>query len=226
MDSGSNALDGVAEVSMSAEKYALLEARIRQTASLVVQLRDENRQLAQENERLRERVATLEDEARRDGQSAAGTAPDLDELLAQLDTLHETEPPAAAVEAEALNEPEPAAEGAPAAEAETPSEPDPAAAGAPVAEAEAPPDEEPPDEEPQTPEDAFELGKTHERRGQFESAVEVYQQLLDADGNNLDVAQRLAFLLEKLNREDEAAPLWDRIWKMRAGRSRRQRWSR
>ena len=188
---------------MSAEKYALLEARIRQTASLVVQLRDENRQLTEENERLRERVATLEDEARRDGQSAAGTAPDLDELLAQLDTLHETEPPAPAVETQA------------------PTEPEPAAADAPVAEAEAPPDEE-----PQTPEDAFELGKTHERRGQFESAVEVYQQLLEADGNNLDVAQRLAFLLEKLNREDEAAPLWDRIWKLRAGRSRRQRWSR
>ena len=206
---------------MSAEKYALLEARIRQTASLVVQLRDENRQLTEENERLRERVATLEDEARRDGQSAAGTAPDLDELLAQLDTLHETEPPAPAVEAQAPTEPEPAAADPPAAEAETPSEPEPAAADAPVAEAEAPPDEE-----PQTPEDAFELGKTHERRGQFESAVEVYQQLLEADGNNLDVAQRLAFLLEKLNREDEAAPLWDRIWKMRAGRSRRQRWSR
>ena len=219
---------------MSAEKYALLEARIRQTASLVVQLRDENRQLAQENERLRERVATLEDEARRDGQSAAGEAPDLDELLAQLDTLHEPEPPAPAVEAQVPNEPEPAAAGAerpdepqpaaadaPAAAAETPNEPEPAAAGAPVAEAEAPPDEE-----PQTPEDAFELGKAYERRGQFEPAVEVYQQLLEADGNNLDVAQRLAFLLEKLNREDEAAPLWDRIWKMRAGRSRRQRWSR
>ena len=221
MDSGSDALNGVAEVGMSAEKYALLEARIRQTASLVVQLRDENRQLTEENERLHERIAALEEEVRRDGQSAAGAAPDLDELLAQLDTLHETEPPEPAVEAQAPNEPEPAAADAPPAEAETPDEPEPAAADAPVAEAEAPQDEE-----PQTPEDYFQLGKAYERRGQFEPAVEVYQQLLDADGNNLDVAQRLAFLLEKLNREDEAAPLWDRIWKMRAGRSRRQRWSR
>ena len=88
------------------------------------------------------------------------------------------------------------------------------------------PAEEPQAEEPQTEEDYFQLGATYERRGQFDSAVQIYQQLLEADDNNLEVAQRLAFLLEKLDRDEEAAPLWDRIWTMRAGRPNRQRWSR
>ena len=188
---------------MSADKYALLEARIRQTASLVGQLRDENQQLMQENERLRERVAALEEELRSARRPVAETGPDLDQLLAQLDTLHQGESPAQAVEPPEAREPE-----------------------LPTADAAAAEEEEPHIDEPQTAEEAFELGKSYERQGQFESAVEIYQQLMQADNNNLDVAQRLAFLLEKLNREDEAAPLWDRIWKMRAGRSRRQRWSR
>ena len=197
---------------MSAEKYALLEARIRQTASLIGQLRDENQQLVEENERLRQRVAALEKESRRGGQPDAESGQNLDQLLAQLDTLHEAEPPSPAIETADTFELESATREPPA-EIEEPR-------------GETPGEEEPHDEAPQTAEDYFQLGKTHERRGQFEPAVEIYQQLLEADNNNLEVAQRLAFLLEKLNREEEAAPLWDRIWRMRAGRSRRQRWSR
>ena len=185
---------------MSAEKYALLEARIRQTASLVARLREENQLLVQENEQLCERVAELEEELRRVRRPGAESAPNLDQLLAQLDTLHQADLPPRTVETVGTYEPEPA--------------PDDMAAGEPQA------------EEPQTEEDYFHLGTTYERRGQFESAVQVYQQLLEADSNNLEVAQRLAFLLEKLNRDAEAAPLWDRIWTLRAGRSSRQRWSR
>ena len=198
---------------MSAEKYALLEARIRQTASLVGQLRDENQQLVEENERLRQRVAALEKEVRRGRQPGAESGQDLDQLLAQLDTLHQTEPPSPTIETADTFESEPAASAPPVEEEE------------PRGETSAQ-EEGPHDEEPQTAEEYFQLGKTHERRGQFEPAVQIYQQLLEADDNNLEVAQRLAFLLEKLNREEEAAPLWDRIWRMRAGRSRRQRWSR
>ena len=182
---------------MSAEKYALLEARIRQTASLVARLREENQLLVQENEQLCERIAELEEELRRVRRPGAESAPDLDHLLEQLDTLHQADSPPRTVE---TYESEPV-------------ENDLAA-------------EEPQAEEPQTEEDYFHLGTTYERRGQFESAVQIYQQLLEADNNNLEVAQRLAFLLEKLNRDAEAAPLWDRIWTLRAGRSNRQRWSR
>ena len=191
---------------MSAEKYALLEARIRQTASLVGQLRDENQQLVQENERLRKSVAAFEEKERRRRQPDAETVPNLDQLLAQLDTLHQAESQAPTIETADTFESESATGNMPAEEGKE--------------------EEEPHGEEPQTAEDYFQLGKTHERRGQFEPAVQIYQQLLEADNNNLEVAQRLAFLLEKLNRDEEAAPLWDRIWRMRAGRSRRQRWSR
>lgn len=187
---------------MSAEKYALLEARIRQTASLVARLREENQLLVQENEQLCERIAELEEELRRVRRPGAESAPNLDHLLAQLDTLHQADLPPRTGE---TYESEPAANDLA---------------------AEEPQAEEPQAEEPQTEEDYFHLGTTYERRGQFESAVQVYQQLLEADNNNLEVAQRLAFLLEKLNRDAEAAPLWDRIWTLRAGRSNRQRWSR
>lgn len=189
---------------MSAEKYALLEARIRQTASLVARLREENHLLVQENEQLCERIAELEEELRQARRPGAESAPNLDQLLEQLETLHQADLPPRTVETAGTDEPEPAA--------------DDVAAEAPQAEA--------PQAEPQTEEDYFHLGATYERRGQFESAIQIYQQLLEADGNNLEVAQRLAFLLEKLNRDEEAAPLWDRIWTLRAGRSRRQRWSR
>ena len=182
---------------MSAEKYALLEARIRQTASLVARLREENQLLVQENEQLCERIAELEEELRRVRRPGAESAPNLDHLLAQLDTLHQADSPPRTDE---MDESEPAANDSVA--------------------------EEPQAEEPQTEEDYFQLGTTYERRGQFDSAIQIYQQLLEADNNNLEVAQRLAFLLEKLNRDAEAAPLWDRIWTLRAGRSNRQRWSR
>ena len=186
---------------MSAEKYALLEARIRQTASLVARLREENQLLVQENEQLCERIAELEEELRHARRPGAESAPNLDHLLEQLDTLHQADPPPRTVE---THEPEPAANDLAAEE----------------------PQADEPQDEPQTEEDYFHLGTMYERRGQFESAVQVYQQLLEADTNNLEVAQRLAFLLEKLNRDAEAAPLWDRIWTLRAGRSNRQRWSR
>lgn len=180
---------------MSAEKYALLEARIRQTASLVARLREENQQLAQENEQLYERIAELEEELQRVHRPGEASAPNLDHLLEQLDTLHQADAPPRTAEAIETYEPEPAADDLAA-------------------------------EEPQTEEDYFHLGTMYERRGQFESAIQIYQQLLEADDNNLEVAQRLAFLLEKLNRDAEAAPLWDKIWTLRAGRSNRQRWSR
>ena len=196
---------------MSAEKYVLLEERIRQTASLVGQLREENPELMQENERLRQHIAALEEEARRGGQPGARDGARSRPVARA--TRHVASGGAANADGRrggykrtGVGNPRRAH----------------------VAEEEEPHDREdaPRDEEPQTAEEYFQLGKTYERRGQFEPAVQIYQQLLEADNNNLDVAQRLAFLLEKLNRDEEAAPLWDRIWRMRAGRSRRQRWSR
>ena len=153
----------------------------------------------QENEQLCARIAELEKELQQARRPESESATNLDHLLEQLDTLHQMDSPPTVEKVEAY-EPEAAADDVPA--------------------------EEPEAEEQPTEEDYFQLGATYERRGQFDSAIQIYQQLLEADDNNLEVAQRLAFLLEKLNRDDEAAPLWDRIWTMRAGRSGRQRWSR
>ena len=47
---------------MYAEKFELLEAKIRETAMLVSRLREEKRQLEQENEQLRVRIAELEEQ--------------------------------------------------------------------------------------------------------------------------------------------------------------------
>lgn len=73
--------------------------------------------------------------------------------------------------------------------------------------------------EPKNEDDHFQLGTLYEQQGQYEEAIREYQIALDASPEHLDVAQRLAFLLEKLNRDAEASPLWDRIWAIREAQS-------
>jgi tetratricopeptide (TPR) repeat protein len=172
---------------MSAEKFELLEAKIRETAMLVSRLREEKRQLEWENEQLRARIAELE--AQLQGREADRYEPDLDHLLEQLDTLQQGEEP-------------------------------PRPAPVPTAPQE-PPRYEPPRPEPEPPqvEDHVQRGMLYEQQGQYEPAIYAYQRALELDGENLEAAQRLAFLLEKLNRDAEAAALWDKIWAMREAQS-------
>lgn len=75
------------------------------------------------------------------------------------------------------------------------------------------------DQESTNEDDHFQLGTQYEQQGQYEQAIREYQIALDASPEHLDVAQRLAFLLEKLNRDAEASPLWDRIWAIREAQS-------
>ena len=175
---------------MYAEKFELLEAKIRETAMLVSRLREEKRQLEWENEQLRARVAELEAQLQGSHREADRYEPDLDHLLEQLDTLQQGEEP-------------------------------PRTAPAPTA------SQEPPGYEPPQVEDHVQRGMLYEQQGQYEAAIHAYQHALEMDGENLEAAQRLAFLLEKLNRDAEAAALWDRIWAMRGeqstGRRRRLR---
>lgn len=170
---------------MYAEKFELLEARIRETALLVSRLREEKRQLEQENEQLRERLDELEEEIRRSRQDVAHYAPNLDSLLQQLETLQTAEGDAVSAE------------------------PDPGVVA--IQELLA--------KEPKRAEDHFQLGMLYEQKGQFEQAIREYQLTLELESNNLETAQRLAFLLEKLNRDAEASPLWDKIWAMREAQS-------
>src|SRR6266571_3781173 len=173
---------------MYAEKFELLEAKIRETAMLVSRLREEKRQLEWENEQLRARVAELEAQLQGSHREADRYEPDLDHLLEQLDTLQQGEEP-------------------------------PRTAPAPTA------SQEPPRHEPEPPqvEDHVQRGMLYEQQGQYEPAIYAYQRALELDGENLEAAQRLAILLEKLNRDAEAAALWDKIWAMREAQSSTRR---
>jgi len=171
---------------MYAEKFELLEAKIRETAMLVSRLREEKRQLEWENEQLRARVTELEAHLQGPQQVPDRYEPDLDHLLEQLDTLQQGEEPA---------------RGAP----------------APMA------PEEPSEHDPTQVEDHVQRGRLYEQQGQYEPAIHAYQLALEVDGENLEAAQRLAFLLEKLNRDAEAAALWDRIWAMRDAQATNRR---
>jgi tetratricopeptide (TPR) repeat protein len=57
----------------------------------------------------------------------------------------------------------------------------------------------------------FELGNAYERQGMYEQAIEEYRKALKIDPDFVDAIEHLAFLLEKLNRDHEASPLWERI---------------
>ncbi len=172
---------------MYAEKFELLEAKIRETAMLVSRLREEKRHLEQENEQLRERIDELEEELRKTREDAANYAPNLDSLLQQLETLQRGD------------------------EAVTGHD----STGQAMQDLLA--------KETKGAEDHFQLGTLYEQRGQFEQAIAEYQRTLEFDSENLEAAQRLAFLLEKLNRDAEASPLWDKIWAMREAQSTTKR---
>ena len=177
---------------MDAEKFELLEAKIRETALLVSRLREEKQRVEAENAQLRLRVDELEEALLQARDDTSRYSPNIDTLLQQLDTLQDDVDPEEAV-------------------ADSPS--------AAFYDLQV--------REDKGPDEYLELGKLHEGRNQLEQAIEMYQNTLQLDSQNLEAAQRLAFLLEKLNRDTEAAPLWDKIWAMQEAqanpRRRRQR---
>lgn len=187
---------------MDAEKFELLETKIRETAMLVSRLREEKQQLEWENEHLRARVAELETQLEGATGPAQRYEPEIDHLLAQLDTLQQGD--------DAGSRPPPAPRAA------LPAPPlasTAAALPAPVTAS------EPPPRDPTPQEDHVQRGMLHEQQGEYEPAIHAYQRALEMDSDNLEAAQRLAFLLEKLNRDAEAAALWDKIWAIREAQS-------
>ncbi len=173
---------------MDAEKFELLDAKIRETTLLVSRLREEKRQVEEENAQLRQRVEELETALQQVEANASRYAPDIDSLLAQLDTLHN--------------------EGS-----APPEEVDPVATAIEDFESRA----------NKGPNDYYELGRLFEQKSQYDQAIAAYQDSLKQDPQYLDAMQRLAFLLEKLNRDAEAAPLWDKIWAMQGAQANPRR---
>jgi tetratricopeptide (TPR) repeat protein len=173
---------------MNAEKFELLEAKIRETALLVSRLREEKRQVEEENAQLRQRIVELEAALQEVEANASRYVPDIDSLLAQLDTLHN--------------------------DADVPGiDGDPVDAA--IDDMAAKPSK--------SSDDYYELGRLHEQKSHYDQAIAAYQEGLRLDPRHLDTMQRLAFLLEKLNRDAEAAPWWDKIWAMQGAQANPRR---
>jgi len=62
--------------------------------------------------------------------------------------------------------------------------------------------------DPEDYETHFELGVEYEKRGWYEKAIAEYEKVLKARPDHIDATEHLAFLLEKLNRGNEASVLW------------------
>ena len=173
---------------MDAEKFELLDAKIRETALLVSRLRQEKRQVEEENAQLRQRIVELETTLQEVEANTSHYAPDIDSLLAQLDTLH-TDADVPVVDA------------------------DPVSTAIDDIEAKV----------SKSPNDYYELGRLHEQKSHYDQAITAYQEGLRLDPRHLDTMQRLAFLLEKSNRDAEAAPWWDKIWAMQSAQANPRR---
>jgi tetratricopeptide (TPR) repeat protein len=155
---------------MFPEKFQELEDKIRLTAEVMAQLRQEKTQLERKNQEAEQRIAELEGEIKRLRAERQTTSPALDALIqhvptrpgdAQDQTLHHL--------TETLVK------------------------------------------EPTNIKALFELGNAYERQGMYEQAIQEYRKALKIDPNFVDAIEHLAFLLEKLNRDNEASPLWERI---------------
>ncbi|ETX02213.1 MAG: hypothetical protein ETSY1_04445 [Candidatus Entotheonella factor] len=175
---------------MDAEKFELLDTKIRETTLLVSRLREEKRQVEEENAQLRQRINELEGALQEVEANASRYTPDIDSLLAQLDTLNNEEEAAVPV-----------------------AEADPVEMAIDDVEA----------KESKSPDDYYELGRLREQKSQYDQAIAAYQEGLRLDPQHLDAMQRLAFLLEKLNRDAEAAPWWDKIWAMQGAQANPRR---
>ncbi len=187
---------------MYAEKFELLEAKIRETAMLVSRLREEKQQLEWENEHLRARVAELESHIQGVAGAEPPYEPEIDHLLEQLDTLQQDAdmPPRSTASPLGVAPTPSVVQSSPSrTQPESPLEPPPRALT--------------------LLEEHVQRGMLHEHAGEYEPAISAYQRALEVDGENLDVAQRLAFLLEKLNRDVEAAAVWDKIWAIRGAQT-------
>jgi tetratricopeptide (TPR) repeat protein len=151
-------------------KFQELEDKIRLTAELMAQLKQEKTQLERKNQEAEKRIAELEGELTRLRAERQPISPSPDTLMPHLhtrpgdsqdQTLHRL--------TEALVK------------------------------------------EPTNVKALFELGNAYERQGMYEQAIQEYRKALKIDANFVDAIEHLAFLLEKLNRDNEASPLWERI---------------
>lgn len=155
---------------MFPEKFQELEEKIRLTAELVSQLRQEKLQLEQKQQEAERRIAELESDIKRLRTERPMTNPGVEAAIPHLSVRpsdHQDQTLSRLTETLI--------------------------------------------KEPHNVRALFELGNAYERQGMYEPAIEEYRKALKVDANFVDAIEHLAFLLEKLNRDHEASPLWERI---------------
>ncbi len=155
---------------MFPEKFQELEDKIRLTAELIAQLKQEKLQLEQKHQEAEQRVAELEGEIKRLRAERQATSAPMNTLIQQLNTR-----PADAQDQTLHRLTETLVK------------------------------------EPNNVKALFELGSAYERQGMYEQAIQEYRKALKLNPDFVDAIEHLAFLLEKLNRDNEASPLWERI---------------
>jgi tetratricopeptide (TPR) repeat protein len=155
---------------MLPEKFHELEDKIRRTAEMMAQLKQDKTQLEQKHLEAEQRIVELEGELQRllGENQTAGAVSDAPAQSAPA-RPREVQEPALHHLTETLNK------------------------------------------EPTNVKALFELGNAYERQGMYEPAMQEYRKALKIDANFVDAIEHLAFLLEKLNRDHEASPLWQRI---------------
>jgi len=155
---------------MFQERFQELEEKIRLTAELVSQLRQEKLQLEQKHHEAEKRIADLEDEIKRLRTERPATIPGTDAVIQHVNPRpndHQDQTLSRLTETLV--------------------------------------------KDPTNVRALFELGNAYERQGMYEQAIQEYRKALTVDANFVDAIEHLAFLLEKLNRDHEASPLWERI---------------
>jgi tetratricopeptide (TPR) repeat protein len=155
---------------MFPQKFQELEDKIRLTAELMAQLKQERTQLERKNQEAEKRIAELEGELKRLRAERPAPNPAMETL-----SQHLTPKPDTPQEQTLQRLTETLAK------------------------------------EPTNLKALFELGNAYERQGLYEQAIQEYRRALKVDPDFVDAIEHLAFLLEKLNRDHEASPLWERI---------------
>jgi tetratricopeptide (TPR) repeat protein len=155
---------------MFPEKFQELENKIRLTAELMAQLKQEKTQLEQKNQAAEQRIAELEGEIKRLRTERQATNPSVETPMQHVPTrLGDSQEQALHRLTDTVVK------------------------------------------EPTNVKALFELGTAYERQGMYEQAIQEYRKALAIDADFVDAIEHLAFLLEKLNRDHEASPLWERI---------------
>lgn len=178
---------------MSYEKLKKLEEKVSEAAKILDKLRKEKAAFESRFNELQNELSTKEAELRAIRSQTDQFEPVIEALIKKLDGLSDGSAPLETKRAEA---------GKPAPKGKEPKAVGRASAQDQVAEYQA----------------HFDLGNVYEEKGMYEEAINEYRKALAVNPDYVEAVEHLAFLLEKLNRENEAMPLWEKVMALKKPR--------